>query len=210
MPSIVLIDYGVGNLLSVGRALEYVGANVSITNDVNTVKHADYLVLPGVGAFSNAINKLNKLGLAESILEYCAKERPFLGICLGMQLLFDTSMEFGEHKGLGIFPGKVEAIPRENSEGIANRIPHIGWSSLTPSIKWSGSILADIIPGNSFYFVHSYMCVPECEEHRLATTSYNNSDIVAVVKRGNIYGCQFHPEKSGVLGLDILRKYSCL
>jgi glutamine amidotransferase len=208
---VVVIDYGVGNLLSVQRALEYCGARVALTADREKILAADRLVLPGVGAYANAMKELKNLGLVAVMKEVKRHKTPLLGICLGMQLLLDESEEFGVTSGLGLIPGRVVAIPSQDFLGAPQKIPHIGWSSLSmPDVEmktWDETILRDTRKNDAFYFVHSFMAVPENSSHRIADCLYGGHKITAVIECDNIIGCQFHPEKSGELGLDLLRKF---
>jgi imidazole glycerol-phosphate synthase subunit HisH len=210
MPRVTVIDYGMGNLLSVSRALEHCGAEVLTTCDPERVAQAERLILPGVGAFADGMAGLRERGLIEPIREFARAGRPFLGICLGMQMMLDSSEEFGNHEGLGLVPGRVAAIPSTGVDGRPHKIPHIGWNKLlmpTPETSWENTILAGLSPGSSGYFVHSYAAVPKYPEHRLADCDYNGILISAVIKSGSHYGCQFHPEKSGEVGLEILRSF---
>lgn len=208
-PEITVIDFGVGNLLSVQRALEHCGAEVVISSDPDRVRGAGKLVLPGVGAFANAMEALEGLGLVEAIRVSAAKGVPLLGICLGMQLLLNESEEFGLTPGLGLIPGRVVAIPNRTTDLEDQKIPHIGWNTLVPSgdADWSDTILADVGPGSAVYFVHSFMAVPSDPAHRLADCLYGGHRVAAVLASGNISACQFHPEKSGEVGLAILRRF---
>ncbi len=209
-PHITVIDFGLGNLLSVQRGLEHVGAKVTRTNDPEQIACAEKLVLPGVGAFSSAMERLQELGLIPAIQMAVSREIPFLGICLGMQLLMDQSMEYGETEGLGLIPGKVVPIPNISPKGEHLKIPHIGWNSLIPTAadsQWSATLLAGTKPDASFYFVHSYMCKPSEPSDCLAHCDYGGRLVTAVVRRGNVTGCQFHPEKSGPTGLRLLSAF---
>jgi glutamine amidotransferase len=205
---VVLIDYGVGNLLSVRRSLEHCGAKVVITADPKKILSGSRVVLPGVGAFANAMVVLNELELAEVIREVAKRGTPLLGICLGMQLLFDESEEFGRTKGLGLIQGKVVRIPGQTVDGNPLKIPHIGWNNLhkIEHVNWTDTLLADICPGESTYFVHSFMAQPSSGK-RLAECIYGGHGVAAVIMKDNIVGCQFHPEKSGHVGLRITRKF---
>ena len=210
MNEIVVIDYGVGNLLSVKRGLEYCGAKAIITSKQEDIINANKLILPGVGAFKNAMQSLESLGLVKVIQEVANRKIDLLGICLGMQLLLDESDEFGLTKGLGIIPGRVVAIPSKNNEGIFNKIPHIGWSKLVTSAEKSDRnerILKTVEFGDSFYFIHSYMALTNNNNHTIAHCLYGSEKIPAVIQRDRIIGCQFHPEKSGGVGLKILREF---
>jgi len=212
MPEVTIIDYGVGNLLSVKRSLEHCGAKVFLSADPNVILTSQRVVLPGVGAFPNAMDALNKLKLVSVIKELDHLGMPLLAICLGMQLLMDESEEFGFSPGLGLIPGRVVAVPNVTAEGLSQKIPHIGWSSLYHSYEphnWSGTLLENNQVGDPFYFVHSYMAQPVNPENGLAHAIYGGHKVSAVISKGAITGCQFHPEKSGEVGLKILRKF-CL
>ncbi len=206
---IVVIDYGVGNLLSVKRGLEHCGAKVKITSKPEEIINAAKIILPGVGAFRNAMQSLENLGLVKVIKEVANRKIDLLGICLGMQLLLDESDEFGFTKGLGLIPGRVVAIPPKNNEGIINKIPHIGWSKLInpeEKLHWNKGILKTIESGDSSYFIHSYMALTD-NKYTVAYCLYGLEKIPAVIQRDRIIGCQFHPEKSGEVGLKILREF---
>jgi len=208
--TVTIVDYGVGNLLSVARAFTYCGAEVVLTDNPNTIKNAKRLVLPGVGAFADGMSSLQQRNLVSVLQEFAKTERPFLGICLGMQMLMDSSEEFGFHEGLGLIPGKVVEIPKAGHDGVPHKIPHIGWNMLQKPAHqpdWQNSLLADIALGSASYFVHSFMAVPYQQQHRFADTNYNGQIISAVIRSGNIYGCQFHPEKSGELGLQMVKNF---
>ena len=196
---IAIIDYGVGNLFSLTSSLSAVGADVVVTSDKSVIESADKIILPGVGAFGDASKKLTESGLDKVVIEQAKKGKPLLGVCLGMQMLFETSYEYGEHKGLGLLKGKVVPfdLPKEY------KIPHIGWNALT-FVKES-PILKYIKPSDCVYFVHSYHVVG-CEDSLIATAEYG-ATVTALVGSGNVYGCQFHPEKSGDVGLKILKAF---
>ncbi len=209
-PDVTVIDYGVGNLLSVQRGLEHCGANVTLTADPARILAAERVVLPGVGAFGNAMRALEQLNLVAVIRSLARRQTPLLGICLGMQLLLEESEEFGITAGLGLIPGRVVPVPAQSVSGQAQKIPHIGWSALQPSSaagSWSGTLLQDTRPGDAAYFVHSFMAVPTDPAHRIADCVYGGHLIPAVISRDRITGCQFHPEKSGEVGLRILRRF---
>ena len=209
-PEVAVIDYGVGNLLSVQRGLEHCGVKVTLTANPNDILLAKRVVLPGVGAFGNAMNALEQLGLVEVIRELALRQTPLLGICLGMQLLMDESQEFGITTGLGLIPGSVIPVPTETVFGEAQKIPHIGWSALQPSarpLNWKNTLLQNNNPGESAFFVHSFMAVPRNPVHRVADCVYGGHLVSAVIARDRITGCQFHPEKSGEVGLRILRQF---
>jgi glutamine amidotransferase len=210
MNKVTIVDYGVGNLLSVRRSLEYVGANVIITSNADEILNANHLILPGVGAFPNAMNALEKLGLVSVLQEYATLNRPLLAICLGMQLLFDESDEFQRTKGLGIIPGKVTKISTNSVSNEQAKIPHIGWSGLlrtSNQAEWPETILGDCSERDSVYFVHSYMAVLKDPANLIASVLYGGNKITAVVGKEKITGCQFHPEKSGEVGLSILKRF---
>jgi glutamine amidotransferase len=206
-PKVTVIDYGVGNLLSVQRGLEQCGADVLLTSDPADVLVADRLVLPGVGAFGNAMKALNELGLSTAIKRIVKSGVPLLGICLGMQLLFEESEEFGLHQGLGLIPGCVKPIPSQTLAGQPQKIPHIGWVNLLPSSGWTESILRDMRPHEAVYFVHSFMAVPDNLENVVAHCVYGDHLLSAGVRSDSVFGCQFHPEKSGKVGLKMLERF---
>jgi glutamine amidotransferase len=209
-PEVTVVDYGVGNLLSVQRGLEHCGAHVVLSADPEVVASASRVVLPGVGAFANAMEALRARGLVPAIRELAIRRTPLLGICLGMQLLLEESEEFGLTEGLGLIPGRVVPVPTVTTGGEVQKIPHIGWNALhyaEACHDWRNTLLADNRPGEAVYFVHSFMAVPVDPAHRLADCLYGGNRISAVIGRENIMGCQFHPEKSGVVGLKILRNF---
>lgn len=208
---ITIIDYGMGNLLSVQRGIEYCGASVEMTSDPERVFQADKLVLPGVGAFGDAIREIRRLGLDQAILDAIRKGAPMMGICLGMQLMFEKSDEFGVHAGLAIFKGEIVPIPRQSKSGLPVKIPHIGWSSLLPNPnvnhRVKSALLSNLRESESVYFVHSFMAVPAESTIRLADCEYGGHQITAMVGKEHVFGCQFHPEKSGRGGLSILSNF---
>ncbi len=209
-PEVTVIDYAVGNLLSVQRGFEHCGAKVILTADPEQILAAKRVVLPGVGAFANAMLALEGLGLVAVIRELGQRKTPLLGICLGMQLLLEESDEFGVTTGLGLIPGRVIAVPDLALSGATQKIPHIGWSELQPSnvaTGWQHTLLQDNHSGEAAYFVHSFMAVPTNPSHRIADCLYGSHKIAATIGRDNITGCQFHPEKSGEVGLKILRRF---
>lgn len=209
-PEVTIIDYDVGNLLSVQRGLEHCGAKVTLSADPKQILAAKRVVLPGVGAFGNAMQALERLGLVAAIRELARRQTPLLGICLGMQLLLEESEEFGNTAGLGLIPGRVIPVPVQTLSGEPQKIPHIGWSALQPSVAssgWNGTLLQDNRPGEATYFVHSYMAAPSNPAHRMAECMYGGHLIPAAIGRDQITGCQFHPEKSGEVGLKILRRF---
>ncbi len=198
---IAIIDYGVGNLFSLCSSLQIIGEEAIITSDVSTIKSADKLILPGVGAFGDAMEKLMTSGLDKVILGEAQKGKDIMGICLGMQLLFEKSFEYGEHKGLGLIKGKVVPIQGDIPQNL--KIPHIGWNAL--HFKNKSRIYKNINENDCVYFVHSFYAT-DCDESITATTEYGK-ELTASVQKGNIYGCQFHPEKSGNVGLKILKAF---
>ena len=199
---LAIIDYGVGNLFSLKSSLKAVGVEAVVTNNPEEIRKADRLILPGVGAFGDAAKKLFDSGLCGVITEKVERGTPLMGICLGMQLLFEKSYEYGEHQGLGFLKGKVIGMENTIPEGL--KIPHIGWNALR--FTKENPIYKYINEGDCVYFVHSFYAV-DCEDSLIATTEYGK-DLTAAVGKGNVYGCQFHPEKSGNVGLKILKAFS--
>lgn len=213
MTDVAVIDYGVGNLLSVRRAFEHCGASVAVTSDPGVIQAAPRVVLPGVGAFADAMAALRRAGLDTVAQAVAARGTPLLGICLGMQMLLDTSEEFGTTAGLGLIAGRVIQIPGVDTAGVAQKIPHIGWNALqAPPGRdtWTGGLLNDVEPGEAVYFVHSFMAEPASPAHRLADCYYGGEPVAAAIERDNVSGCQFHPEKSGEVGLRILKRFLLL
>ena len=210
--SIVIVDYGVGNLLSVKRGLEFVDASPIITSDPKLILSASHIVFPGVGAFNNAMMKLSDLGLVEILKEAVQKGIPLMGICLGMQLLFDESEEFTHTAGLALISGKVTSIKEKSSKNIYPKVPHIGWAKLNQAnaIDWKKTVLKNTEIGSEMYFVHSFSAQPVDKKDCIATCEFGEKSLVAVVEKNNIIGCQFHPEKSGKLGLKILKEFCAL
>lgn len=229
---IAIIDYGVGNLFSLQSSLRAIGEEVVVTADQEVIRQADHVILPGVGAFGDAVQKLRDCGLFDFVKAQAATGKPFLGICLGMQLLFDRSLEYGEHEGLGLIPGEVRPI-----EGVIPAhldIPHMGWNALHfidhpeataaedrisvdgPAISRQNAqnmsgrcpLLRDLTEGDCVYFVHSYAAF-DCDANLTATAEYG-VPLTAAVQKGNVYGTQFHPEKSGAVGLRILKAFAAL
>jgi glutamine amidotransferase len=205
-----MIDYGASNIRSAQKAFEYIGAEVELTEDPEVVRKATKLVLPGVGAFGSGMDGLRQRNLPEAIQETVAKGIPFLGICVGMQLMFDESNEMGIHQGLGLMAGKVKRFPKKfqienrQSEIINLKIPHMGWNQLEPA--WESPLLAGVNTGDYTYFVHSYYCDPADATAVLAWTDYG-FPFASVVQKDNVYGLQFHPEKSQAVGLQILKNF---
>lgn len=209
-PEVVVIDYGMGNLLSVRRGFEHCGASVAVTADPDVIQSAPRVVLPGVGAFIDGMHELRRAGLDNVVREVAARGTPLLGICLGMQMLLDESEEFGSTKGLGLIPGQVIAIPATTTEGRPQKIPHIGWNALTYPVgnkNWDETLLRKVKQGEAAYFVHSFMANPANQSHRIADCLYGGQRVAAAIQHGNVFGCQFHPEKSGEVGLTILRQF---
>lgn len=194
-----IIDYGVGNLFSLCSSFKAIGEEAFVSGDLEKLALADRLVLPGVGAFEDAANKLRSSGLDTFVREQAAAGKPLLGICLGMQLLFEKSFEYGEHAGLGLLKGQV--VPMEGRLPAGLKIPHMGWNRL----EVKGGTLLQNVDGQYVYFVHSFFA-GSCEDSLAAVTEYG-IPITAAVERGSVFGCQFHPEKSGNVGLSILRRF---
>lgn len=210
---VAVIDYGMGNLLSVRRGLEHCGAVVNVTADPEAILAASRVVLPGVGAFADGMAELNRSGLDTVVREVAERGTPLLGICLGMQMLLDESQEFGVTKGLGLIPGEVVAIPSMGNDGRVQKIPHIGWNALVlPEGRdgWENSLLRDVKVGEAVYFVHSFMASPRNPSHRVADCLYGGVAVSAAIARNNVVGCQFHPEKSGEVGLKVLKTFLIL
>ena len=199
---IAIIDYGVGNLFSLKSSLAMIGAQAVVTGDADVLRSADRLILPGVGAFGDARQKLAQTGLDAALCAEAARGKSVMGICLGMQMLFEKSLEYGEHEGLGLIPGEVVPMAGRLPSGL--KIPHIGWNALAirkpdhPLMKYTAD-------GDCVYFVHSFYAA-DCADSEIATAEYR-IDVTAVVAKGNVMGCQFHPEKSGTVGLGILKAF---
>lgn len=198
---IAIIDYGVGNLFSLASSFKSIGADVVVTGDSEIIKKADKLVLPGVGAFRDAKQKLENTGLDKVVIEQAQNGKPLMGICLGMQMLFEESREYGTYKGLSLLKGKV--VPMQGKLPESLKIPHIGWNALY--FKKDSEIFKYINENDCVYFVHSYFA-SDCDDSLIATTEYG-LEFTAAVQKDNIIGCQFHPEKSGKVGLNILRAF---
>lgn len=204
---VCVIDYGLGNLFSLERAIGYLGHEAVISRDVTALMESDCAILPGVGAFGDGINNLKRFGLDSAIIQYASLGRPLLGICLGMQLLFSSSEEFGHHKGLNLITGKVIRIP----EAGRVKVPNVGWLPL----EWVhlekhreslGSLVTKVNHAD-VYYAHSYRALPADETDTVAVSNYNGVDVCGMVRRGAVWGTQFHPEKSGTVGLIILKKF---
>jgi glutamine amidotransferase len=207
----VIVDIGIGNLYSVSRAIKQCGSESQITTDPHAVLAADKIILPGVGAFGKAIKKIKSLGLDQALLEAAENGKPMLGICLGMQLLFEQSDEFGHNQGLGIIPGKVVRFPEsfQSDNGARFKVPQIGWNNIRPpeDSSWQSTLLDDVAPGSWFYFVHAYFCQPADRNFILGLTDYAQITYCSVVRKDQIWGCQFHPERSSEAGLSIYQKF---
>ena len=201
---VTVIDYGSGNLLSVTRALEHCGAKVELSDDPARIAAADRLVLPGVGAFADGMAGLSSAGLIDPIRAFASSGRPLMGICLGMQLLASRSEEFGAHEGLGLIAGRVTPVPDRTAAGRPQKIPHIGWADLVLNPDRESNDTCGIVDGDAVYLVHSYRFEPDSDAHLLADCIYGGLPIAAAIRAGNITGFQFHPEKSGKVGLGIL------
>ncbi len=198
---VAIVDYGVGNLFSLESSFAAIGAQAVVTSDPEVLRSADQVILPGVGAFEDAAAKLRSTGLDKILKELAADGKPLMGICLGMQMLFEKSYEYGEHEGLGLIPGAVKPIA--GVIGPELKIPHIGWNPL--NICQDSPLWRHISPGDCVYFVHSYYAA-DCDAHVIATAEYG-APLTAAVACKNVYGCQFHPEKSGPVGLKILKAF---
>ena len=198
---VAIVDYGVGNLFSLESSFAAIGAEVTVTADPAVLKAANQIILPGVGAFEDAAKKLRATGLDKVLKELTAAGKPLMGICLGMQMLFEKSYEYGEHQGLGLIPGNV--VPIADVIPADLKIPHIGWNAL--HIQRDCPLWRYIQPEDCVYFVHSYYAA-QCDDYVIATSEYG-ADLTAAVANKNVYGCQFHPEKSGTVGLNILRAF---
>ncbi len=202
-----IIDYGIGNLRSIEKALRHVGADVERTDDPQRIAEAERLVLPGVGAFGTCIGEIRRRGLEAPIGEAVARGTPLLGVCVGMQLLFEESTEGGAHVGLGLLPGRVVRFPGADADGAPLKVPHVGWNTL--SLRRPSPLLEGLASGDHVYFVHSYHAAPAAPAHVLAASTYG-APFSAVVRRNNVFGVQFHPEKSQHSGLRILRNFARL
>lgn len=204
---IAIIDYGVGNLFSISRSFEYIGLENVITDDKKVIDSASHIVLPGVGAFGDAVKKLEATGLIPTLDACVKKGKPLLGVCLGMQLLFEKSYEYGTHTGLGYLKGEICPMePDLKAGGYDLKVPHMGWNAL--KLKKESALIKNTSDGEHMYFVHSYYA-KNCEDSIIATAEYG-IEVPAVVGSGNVFGCQFHPEKSGACGLKILKAFGML
>lgn len=199
---LAIIDYGVGNLFSLQCSLNKIGVENVVTNNIETIKNAERIILPGVGAFGDAVKKLRESGLFEIVIEEARNGKPLMGICLGMQMLFEKSYEYGEYEGLGLIKGEIVPLKGKIPENLD--VPHMGWNALRFH-NGKNELFKYINEGDCVYFVHSYFGV-DCDEALIASAEYG-ADVTAAVAKGNVYGCQFHPEKSGDVGLKILKAF---
>jgi glutamine amidotransferase len=207
MKKVTIIDYGMSNLLSISRAVEKVGAEVELSGDANTVASADILVLPGVGAFYDGMNELNKRNLPEAIHQFLKTGKPFLGICLGMQMMLQEGTEVRLTPGLNVIPGCVLPLPEKNKQNVYNTIPHIGWSNLIFKSEVLNTPFRNTTPKTMMYFVHSYYASPTEKHYDIAYSPFRDREYCSVVNKDNAWGTQFHPEKSGEAGLGILKLF---
>ena len=219
MSKVTIIDYGLGNIYSTTKVLENCGAEVYLSSDPEDIRRAEKLVLPGVGAFRQGMDALRERDLIEPIREFVRNRKPLLGICLGMQMLFEVGWEFGESHGLGIIRGDVNLIKGIESDGSPLKVPHVGWNALVANLQepfslngsgnpWAGTLFDGLPVESSFvYFVHSYAAHPTLIENILAYSRYGNQTLVAAVRHGSVWGCQFHPERSGKLGMRIMQNF---
>lgn len=213
LKKIVIVDYGLGNLFSVNQALINTGLNTLITNDPHEVETADALVLPGVGAFTDSMQNLHHLNLVNPIKDFVASGKPFLGICLGLQLLFTESEEFGTYEGLNIIEGKVRKFRSDDAPGVEQlKVPQIAWNSISKPVNksWDNTPLQNIRDGEFLYFVHSYYVIPDNQDVILTNTTYGNTTYASSVCKNNIFACQFHPEKSAREGLKIYKDWAII
>jgi len=204
---IAIVDYGIGNVKSMINAFDSLKTEVVLTSDPKSIMNSSALVLPGVGAFASGMNNLRKYDLIDTIHEFVNTGKPFLGVCLGMQMLLEESEEFGSTKGLGLIKGKVVKLKTDKANN--ERLPHVSWNEiLEPNPgRWKNTILENTTELTDVYFVHSYAAVPQESKDVLAIANYSNHDFCAAVSKNNVFGTQFHPEKSGVSGLNILKKF---
>ena len=207
---VAIIDYGLGNLFSINNACELVGLEAVITSDIETVRKADAVILPGVGAFGDAMESLRESKLADSILNFVKTGKPFLGICLGMQLMFSESEEFGTHKGLNLISGKIVKFPEKNADGEFIRVPQIQWNQIYQNTKeiWDASPLKNIEEGTYMHFVHSYYAIPEEKNAILTYSEYEGVRYASAVIIDNLVGIQYHPEKSADEGINVYRNWA--
>lgn len=209
MKKVAIIDFELGNLFSVRQACLSLGADAFFTNDHKEIAAADMIILPGVGAFGKAMENLKRLELDKVVKDVIASGKPFMGVCLGLQLLFEASDEFGSHEGLGIVKGNVKKFPATNPEGQKLLIPQIAWNTIhtNQSEKWQKSPLKTMENGEYFYFVHSYYVSPASEDVKLSTTKYEGIEYCSSILKDNIFAVQFHPEKSGKKGIEVYKNW---
>lgn len=202
---VAIIDYGVGNLRSLIRAFEYLGTNAFVSENAKEIENSDAIVLPGDGTFKAGMDGLKLRNLIETVKNFANSGKPLLGICLGAQILLSEGLEFGKRNGLAIIPGIVNTFPSATKE----KIPHIGWNKLLlpNGGSWRNSILSNVKKGSTVYFIHSYIMEPRKKENILAQTAYGEITFTCLIQKGNVYGCQFHPEKSGKIGLQIINNF---
>lgn len=207
--SCIVVDYEIGNVFSVMEALKRNGVEAELTGDLDRVRKAERLILPGVGAFGRAADRLRALGLDEAVSDFIATERPFMGICVGMQLLMERGLEFGEHQGLGYFKGTVEKIDLQSDNGAPLQVPVIGWNTVREPAegRWAGTPFASVEVSNAYYFVHSFSVRPEKALDICAVAEVGNGEVVSAIRRDNILGVQFHPERSSDGGLAFLNGF---
>lgn len=213
MSRVTIVDYGVGNLKSVARAFEFAGAQVNVTSNAQDIENADRLILPGVGAFGSCMEELTRRDLTQPILNFTQKQKPFMGICVGMQIMLSIGEEFGEHKGLGLIPGRVKHMPQTGADGKPHTLPYIGWAELKlPKHRqdWIGTPLAKTIPSSSVYFLHSYAAIPDDPSAVLAQYHYDGQAVTAAIIKDHLTGMQFHPEKSAQAGITIIQQFLAL
>lgn len=210
MVDVAIIDYNLGNLHSVYSACKHVGLDAQITSDSKVILNSRSSILPGVGAFGEAMQNIKSLDLNDTILEYVSSGRPFFGICLGMQLLFDKSEEFGSNKGLGLIKGKAQKFNNMNTSENNYPVPQIGWNKIYHDQDWSDTLFSNINKNDYMYFVHSYYVVPENNDCVLSYTTYGDKEYCSAISSKNIFATQFHPEKSGEVGLNIYRKFKSI
>ena len=205
---VTVVDYGSGNLLSMSRGLETAGGEVTVSSDPDIIANAERLVLPGVGAFGKVKELLVLSGMDDAVRKFISTGNPFLGVCVGMQMLMQGSEEFGNHEGLSIFSGHVVKIQATSENNVPHPVPHIGWSELIPATpSWENTILNRLNSSNSVYFVHSFHAELEHNADCIATCAYNGRKLTAAIMRENVVGLQFHPEKSGAVGITILQNF---
>lgn len=205
----VIIDYQLGNLFSVMQACDYLGHPAIITSDPKELLNADYVILPGVGAFADAMENLNNLGMTDAIHKYVKRGKPFMGVCLGLQLLFTSSEEFGDTKGLNLIPGMVKKFPVQKIDGHVYKVPQIQWNTISEpeAGRWKGTPLQSCRNGDYMYFVHSYFASPNDNSVVATKTTYGNQSYCSAVSMENIFATQFHPEKSSLYGITIYKEW---